>query len=71
MIERMAIGKSDYYRQRLIMLAHYFPQFDLKTMSDEEFAEWSEAALWFHSQTLMVQQANAMTGLVGGGGSGQ
>jgi len=29
-------------------------------MSVEEFAEWSESALWLHNQKLMMEQANAM-----------
>ena len=47
------------------MLAYYYPQFDLKTMSFEEFAFWSENAMWMHSQMLMVQQSNAL-GMLGG-----
>lgn len=47
------------------MIAHYFPQLDMRTMSDEEFAMWSENAQWMHSQMLMVQQANTV-GLLGG-----
>jgi hypothetical protein len=49
------------------MTAHYYPQLDLGNMSMQEFAFWSENALWVHSQMLMVQQANSL-GMLGGGG---
>lgn len=35
-------------------------------MTDDEFAFWSEGAMWMHSQMLMVQQANALSALGGG-----
>jgi hypothetical protein len=30
-------------------------------MTTEEFAEWSENALWLHAQKQMIQQANTMS----------
>ena len=60
------MDEKDGFRQRFIMIAHYFPRIDLKNISDDEFAMWSENAQWFHSQQLMVQQANSV-GLLGGG----
>ncbi len=42
-------------------------------MSDEEFAEWSENAIWLHNQMLMTQQAgaaNAIGAAFGGKKSG-
>lgn len=32
-------------------------------MTTEEFAEWSENALWLHSQMQMIQQANTMNAM--------
>jgi hypothetical protein len=32
-------------------------------MDDDEFAEWSENALWLHSQMQMLQQANTMNAM--------
>ena len=32
-------------------------------MTDEEFAEWSENALWLHSQMQMIQQASTMNAM--------
>lgn len=44
---------------------HYYPQLDLEKMSIEDFAFWSENAYWMHSQMLMMQQANAVSAMVG------
>nr|DAE12691.1 MAG TPA: hypothetical protein [Siphoviridae sp. ctOCb13] len=35
-------------------------------MTDDDFAFWSENAIWVHSQMLMVQQANTVGMLTGG-----
>jgi hypothetical protein len=32
-------------------------------MDDDEFAEWSENALWLHSQMQMLQQSNTMNAM--------
>lgn len=33
-------------------IRHYFPGVNLDTISDEEFAMFSEEALWLHEQML-------------------
>lgn len=65
-IERCKIEKEDYFRQRLALTTHYYPQLNWENMSDDDFAFWSENAQWVHSQMLMVQQANSLS-LLGGG----
>lgn len=40
-------------------MAHYFPQLDINEMDDEDFAYWSENALWLHESMMMIQQSNA------------
>jgi len=45
---------------------HYYPQLDLRTLSFDEFAFWSENALWVHQQMMIVQQSNAVGAMFGG-----
>jgi hypothetical protein len=49
----------------MIYIRHYFPGVKIEEMSFDDFAMLSEDALWMHSQTLMVQQANSL-GMLGG-----
>lgn len=41
-------------------MAYYYPHLNLQSMSDDDFAYWTENAYWVHSQMLMVQQANTV-----------
>jgi len=45
---------------------HYYPQLDLQQMTLDDFAFWSENALWMHQQMLIVQQSNAISAFTGG-----
>jgi len=49
------------------LIAHYFPGINLDELDEWGFAFWSENAQWMHSQQILIQQANMM-GMLGGGG---
>nr|DAO58722.1 MAG TPA: hypothetical protein [Caudoviricetes sp.] len=46
-------------RQRLLYIRHYFPGVDLERITDEEFAQLSEEALWLHEQLMVHNSARA------------
>lgn len=50
----------------MILIRHYFPQIDIDSLSDEDFARISEDAAWLHSE--MIIEHNVMgLGMAGSG----
>ena len=52
LIGRWVVTDDQRIRQRTVYIRHYFPGVNLDTISDEEFAMFSEEALWLHEQML-------------------
>ncbi len=44
----------DDLRGYFILIRHYFPQVDIKDLSDEEFGIIANDALWLHKQKAML-----------------
>ncbi|PHL08732.1 hypothetical protein CQR41_15640 [Enterococcus faecium] len=59
-MDRWKVKDSQYFRQRLIYIRHYFPAINVDELDDELFAQFSEDALWLHEQMVIKQSANAL-----------
>lgn len=54
------VSDEQRLRQRLIYIRHYFPGVQIEQITDEEFAQLSEEALWLHQQMQIARLTQSL-----------
>ena len=54
------VKDDEYFRQKLILIRHYFPGVDIEALSDEDFAIIANDAEWLHVQQIKVNQVKTL-----------
>ncbi|TGX82876.1 hypothetical protein E5358_05465 [Palleniella muris] len=59
-METWEVREDDYFRQKIILLRHYFPGVNIDDLDEEDFARLVCDAEWMHSQMVITRHANAL-----------